>query len=61
MYYVKCTKTLTGTPFFHCKCVNLTISQQQYSVTIANSLDNQLWTFAIVKMTFETAAFCRTA
>ena len=28
---VKCTKALAATPFFHCECVNLTISQQSCS------------------------------
>ena len=33
-YCLKWTKALTGIPFFHCECVNLTISRQQLEILI---------------------------
>ena len=61
MYRVKCTKAFAEFPFFHGECINLTISQQQLQLFInyCNFLEEQLYTFALTRVTFGKAAFSK--
>ena len=59
-YCLKWTKALTEIPFFHCECVNLTISRQQLEILIKyrKLLRRAIAYISLARVTFRTFTFC---
>ena len=58
-YCVKCTTTPAATPLFVGECVNMQFHNSNccYPLSIVNFLEDQLQTFALVRVTFGATTF----